>query len=74
MKAMIIILFELTLTSCAHSCSTEAEDFVPLPPVLGKEEPKGQWDDEDLPEEGVKQNWEDEEKPKPVSVPLASFN
>jgi translation initiation factor 3 subunit J len=47
----------------------ESEDFVPLPPVLGREEPKGQWDDEDLPEEGVKQNWEDEEKPKPAAAP-----
>lgn len=71
---MIIFLFELTHTSSAHACSTESEDFVPLPPVLGREEPKGQWDDEDLPEEGVKQNWEDEEKPKPVSDHLATSN
>ena len=40
---------------------------MPLPPIVGKEQPKGQWDDEDAAEEeGVKESWEDDEKPQPV--------
>eukprot|EP00250_Pteridium_aquilinum_P013856 c21615_g1_i1 orf=411-1076(-) len=48
----------------------ESEDFVPQAPVIGREQPKSQWDDEDVPEEeGVKESWEEEEKPKPVKTP-----
>lgn len=39
----------------------EAEDFVPVPPVIAKEKPKGSWDDEDASDEDVKESWEDEE-------------
>jgi len=46
----------------------ESEDFVPVAPVLAKEAPKNQWDDEDVEEEEVKQSWEEEDKPKPVSA------
>jgi translation initiation factor 3 subunit J len=35
-------------------------------PVVVKEPPKSQWDDEDAEEEEVKQSWEEEDKPKPV--------
>jgi len=44
----------------------ESEDFVPVAPVVVKEPPKSQWDDEDAEEEEVKQSWEEEDKPKPV--------
>jgi hypothetical protein len=47
--------------------SAESEDFVPVAPVVVKEPPKSQWDDEDAEEEEVKQSWEEEDKPKPVS-------
>lgn len=48
----------------------ESEDFVPPPPSIAREQPKSQWDDEDVPEEeDVKESWEDEEKPKPVKPP-----
>lgn len=50
----------------------EAEDFVPVPPVIVKEKPKGTWDDEDASDEDVKESWEDEEaiiEPKPASKP-----
>lgn len=48
----------------------ESEDFVPPPPSIAREQPKSQWDDEDvLEEEDVKESWEDEEKPKPVKPP-----
>ena len=47
---------------------SESEDFLPLPPMVGKELPKGQWDDEDAPEDDVKESWEDDEKPQPVCV------
>ncbi|KAH7276641.1 hypothetical protein KP509_39G015900 [Ceratopteris richardii] len=48
----------------------ESEDFVPLPPTIAKEQPKGQWDDEDADEEeDVKESWDDEEKPKPKPKP-----
>ncbi|KAJ7558352.1 hypothetical protein O6H91_04G035000 [Diphasiastrum complanatum] len=42
----------------------EAEDFVPPPPVVFKEQPKSQWDDEEAEGEEVKESWEDEDKPK----------
>ncbi|CAM6118355.1 unnamed protein product [Calypogeia fissa] len=42
----------------------EAEDFVPAPPVIAREQPKSPWEDEDQgEEEEVKQSWEDEDKP-----------
>lgn len=50
----------------------EAEDFVPVPPVIAKEQPKGSWDDEDASDEDVKESWEDEEatlETKPASKP-----
>lgn len=53
--------------------SAESEDFVPLPPVVAKDEPKNQWEDEDAAEEEVKQSWEDDDKPKPVCSTL-KFN
>ena len=40
----------------------DADDFVPPPPVVTKEAPKGQWDDEDQEEEAK------EEAVKEVSV------
>jgi len=48
--------------------AAESEDFVPVAPVLAKDAPKNQWDDEDVEEEEVKQSWEEEDKPKPVSA------
>jgi translation initiation factor 3 subunit J len=40
---------------------------MPPPPTIAREQPKGQWDDEDIGEdEDVKESWEDEEKPAPV--------
>ncbi|KAH7447541.1 hypothetical protein KP509_01G111000 [Ceratopteris richardii] len=48
----------------------ESEDFVPPPPAITREKPKGQWDDEDAEEEeDVKESWEDEEKPKTEPKP-----
>lgn len=46
----------------------ESEEFEPTIPAVNKEAPKGQWDDEDIEEDGVKESWEDEdtnEKSKP---------
>ncbi len=40
---------------------------MPVAPVVVKEPPKSQWDDEDAEEEEVKQSWEEEDKPNPVS-------
>eukprot|EP01018_Ginkgo_biloba_P010545 Gb_15391 [translate_table: standard] len=48
----------------------EADDFVPVAPVVAKEQPKGMWDDEEAEEEDVKESWEDEDKPAPVSNPV----
>ncbi|OAE28941.1 hypothetical protein AXG93_2960s1180 [Marchantia polymorpha subsp. ruderalis] len=41
----------------------EAEDFVPPPPVIAREQPKSPWEDEDQGEEEVKESWEEEDKP-----------
>ncbi|XP_009418137.2 uncharacterized protein LOC103998400 [Musa acuminata AAA Group] len=41
----------------------EEEDFEPAPPGLISNQPKGQWDDEDVEDENVKESWEDEEVP-----------
>ncbi|ERN20085.1 hypothetical protein AMTR_s00066p00018250, partial [Amborella trichopoda] len=38
-----------------------SEDFVPIPPAVSKEQPKGLWDDEDVEEDNVKESWEDED-------------
>lgn len=47
----------------------ESEDFVPPAPIIAREQPKSQWDDEDAAEEDdVKESWEDEEKPNPIPV------
>eukprot|EP01018_Ginkgo_biloba_P013978 Gb_31801 [translate_table: standard] len=48
----------------------ESEDFVPIPPVIAKEQPKGTWDDEDASEEEVKESWEDEDKAAPAPIPV----
>ncbi|THU47670.1 hypothetical protein C4D60_Mb09t18060 [Musa balbisiana] len=41
----------------------EEEDFEPAPPGLISNQPKRQWDDEDVEDENVKESWEDEEVP-----------
>ncbi|KAG6551150.1 hypothetical protein Mapa_007385 [Marchantia paleacea] len=41
----------------------EAEDFVPPPPVIAREQPKSPWEDEDQGEEEVKESWEEDDKP-----------
>ncbi|KAJ7535448.1 hypothetical protein O6H91_12G034500 [Diphasiastrum complanatum] len=46
----------------------EAEDFVPPPPVVAKEQPKSHWDDEDAEVEEVKESWEDDDKTKVESA------
>ncbi|KAI4320265.1 hypothetical protein MLD38_033764 [Melastoma candidum] len=40
-----------------------------LPPLLLKEEPRNQWDDEDTDEDGVKESWEDDDEPAPTPAP-----
>ena len=47
----------------------DADDFVPPPPVVTKEAPKGQWDDEDQEEEAK----EEAAKEVPV-VPVVSMS
>ncbi|KAL2620464.1 hypothetical protein R1flu_000669 [Riccia fluitans] len=47
----------------------EAEDFVPPPPVIHREQPKSPWEDEDQAEEEVKESWEEEDKPTPAPKP-----
>ncbi|XP_010933261.1 uncharacterized protein [Elaeis guineensis] len=48
----------------------EEEDFEPAPPGLKTNQPKGQWDDEDVEEkEDVKESWEDEEDTTPAPKP-----
>eukprot|EP00252_Welwitschia_mirabilis_P025647 TRINITY_DN810_c0_g3_i1.p1 TRINITY_DN810_c0_g3~~TRINITY_DN810_c0_g3_i1.p1 ORF type:complete len:243 (+),score=78.24 TRINITY_DN810_c0_g3_i1:440-1168(+) len=47
----------------------ESENFVPAAPNVGKEKPKGLWDDEDAEEEEVKESWEDDDKPAPAPEP-----
>ncbi|CAL9078550.1 hypothetical protein MUK42_26666 [Musa troglodytarum] len=41
----------------------EEEDFEPAPPGLISNQPKRQWDDEDVEDQTVKESWEDEEVP-----------
>ncbi|KAL3681411.1 hypothetical protein R1sor_024367 [Riccia sorocarpa] len=47
----------------------EAEDFVPPPPVISREQPKSPWEDEEQVEEEVKESWEEEDKPAPAPKP-----
>lgn len=44
-------------------CVSEDEQIPPLP---SKNEPKSNWDDEDVDESDVKDSWEDEDEPAPV--------
>ena len=37
-----------------------------IPPIPTKEQPKSNWDDEDVDDDGVKESWEDEDEPTPV--------
>ncbi|KAK7844702.1 eukaryotic initiation factor 4a-3 [Quercus suber] len=36
-----------------------------IPPIPTKEQPKNNWDDEDVDDDGVKESWEDEDEPMP---------
>ncbi|KAF3955670.1 hypothetical protein ACB098_09G080400 [Castanea mollissima] len=37
-----------------------------IPPIPTKEQPKNNWDDEDVDDDGVKESWEDEDEPTPA--------
>lgn len=39
-----------------------------IPPLLLKEQPKSNWDDEDVDDNDVKESWEDEDEPAPAPV------
>ncbi|KAH7557010.1 hypothetical protein JRO89_XS11G0027800 [Xanthoceras sorbifolium] len=38
-----------------------------IPPLILKEQPKNNWDDEDVDEDDVKESWEDEDEPAPAA-------
>ncbi|XP_051128556.1 uncharacterized protein LOC127249668 isoform X2 [Andrographis paniculata] len=40
-----------------------------IPDLLKKEQPKNNWDDEDLDDDNVKDSWEDEDEPAPAPAP-----
>lgn len=45
------------------------EEEAVVAPILKKEEPKKNWDDEDLEDDEVKESWEDDDEPAPVVAP-----
>ncbi|CAD5193432.1 unnamed protein product [Musa acuminata subsp. malaccensis] len=47
----------------------EEDDFEPAQPSLITNQPKSQWDDEDVEDEDIKESWEDEEVPVQAPKP-----
>lgn len=45
----------------------DAEDE-PVSLILKKDQPRSNWDDEDVDDDGVKESWEDEDEPEPVCI------
>ncbi|XP_074301684.1 uncharacterized protein LOC141633097 [Silene latifolia] len=41
-----------------------------VPQLLKKEEPRSNWDDEDLDDNDVKESWEDDDEPEPAPAPV----
>lgn len=59
------LLFTLCRTPFIKPHAIVSEDE-PIPPLAKKEQPKNNWDDEDVDDDNVKESWEDEDEPDPV--------
>ena len=61
---MLVLLWHLFVDMLKINLNviTDAEDFQPIAPVVKAQPLKGNWEDEDVEEDDIKESWEEEEE------------